>query len=110
MKEKKEKKEVKKKVLPVAKFQAGNVSATIWKRTAKSKKGQEFEAFNTEIVKNYTDESEEWHKTSNFNKEDLVKVFIVLNKSMKYLYLKGFSEDKDDEDEDEDEDENEDDE
>ena len=91
----------KKKKLPIAKFQAGNTSATVWTHKAKYK-GKSFDSFNVEIVKNYKDDEDEWQKTSNFNKQDLVKVEVVLRQAINFLYLK-VEKDKDDDDNDEDE-------
>lgn len=100
---KKTTKKTSKKNLPEKSFRAGNVSSSIWKREIKPKKGKSFIVRNVEIVKNYTDEDGKWNKTSNFNKQDLIKAEVVLRQSIDYLYTLKDEEDEETEDEDEDE-------
>lgn len=72
---------------PEQKFRAGSITATIWAKEVPSRdKKTMVTLYNTEIVKNYKD-GEEWKKTNNFNKEDLIKVSVVLNKVVEFLYL-----------------------
>ena len=79
------KKEIKNK--PVANFRAGQVTASVW-ATKKEINKKEITFFNVTIVKNYMDDEEEWKQTSSFNREDLVKVLLVTNKAIDYVYSK----------------------
>lgn len=72
---------------PVATFRAGQVTASVWaKEETINKKQVTF--YNTTIVKNYMDDKEEWNQTSSFNREDLVKVALVTQKAIEFIYLK----------------------
>jgi len=89
---KKEQTEQKKK--PEQKFRAGSVTATIWAKdieVTRDGKKTSVTVYNTEIVKNYKD-GEEWKKTNNFGKDDLVKLQVVLAKATEFLYLNEDSE------------------
>jgi hypothetical protein len=78
------KKEIKNK--PVAQFRAGQVTASIW-ATEKELNKKKVTFYNVTIVKNYMDdETEEWKQTSSFNREDLVKVALVTQKAIDYIY------------------------
>lgn len=72
---------------PAQKFRAGSVTATVWSKeiTVKDRK-EPVTVYNTEFTKNYKD-GEEWKKTNNFNRDDLIKLKVVLDKTIDFLYL-----------------------
>jgi hypothetical protein len=72
---------------PVVTFRAGVVSASVWKKTETINK-KDVDFFNVTLVKNYKDKEDEWKSTSSFNREDLVKARLVLDKAIEYIYLK----------------------
>lgn len=73
---------------PVKKFRAGNVTATIWsKEIALEGRKELVTVYNTSITKSYKD-GEEWKTTDSYNRDDLIKVHVVLQKTIEFLYLK----------------------
>ena len=71
---------------PIKTFRAGTVTASVWeKKTEVNKKEVTF--YNVSIVKNYKDDKDEWKQTNNFAREDLVKVALVTNKAIEFIYL-----------------------
>jgi hypothetical protein len=88
------KKEIKNK--PVTQFRAGQVTASIW-ATEKELNNKKVTFYNVTIVKSYMDdETEEWKQTSSFNREDLVKVALITNKAIDYIYSSKKDEDEKD--------------
>lgn len=77
-------KPVEKKQMPEKTIRYGNVSATIW--TNKLKDGTEVK--NVVIEKNYMDEKEEWHTTSQYGRNDLSKVILAAHEAQKYLFTR----------------------
>ena len=78
---------------PITQFRAGNVSASIWKKSVDiNKKSVDF--YSVTIQKVYKDKDDELQNTNTFNREDLVKVDIVVRKATEYIYLKEFDKDE----------------
>ena len=73
---------------PEKKFSTGVISATIWKNSGTSKKGEEVEFRTISLQRRYTDEKGEWKSTSSLRINDLPKASLVLNKAYEYLVLK----------------------
>jgi len=72
---------------PEQKFRAGSVTATIWGKEIKIEGRKDLvTVYNTEFAKSYKD-GEEWKKTNNYNRDDLVKLQVVLAKTLEFLYL-----------------------
>ena len=71
---------------PVVQYRAGQVTASVWSKKQLINK-KEVTFFNVTIVKNYTDDKDEWKQTSSFNREDLVKVVLVTQKAIEYVYM-----------------------
>jgi hypothetical protein len=77
---------------PLMKYKSGMMTATIWNKEVE-KDGKTYEFQNVEIVKNYPKEKDkegkviEWAKTSNYNKEDLPHVKVVLDEAIRFLFL-----------------------
>ena len=73
---------------PEKKFSTGVISATIWKNSGTSKKGEPVEFKTISLQRRYTDEKGEWNSTSSLRINDLPKASLVLNKAYEYLVLK----------------------
>ena len=73
---------------PKQKFSTGVISATIWKNSGISKKGEPVEFRTISLQRRYTDEKGEWKSTSSLRINDLPKAALVLNKAYEYLVLK----------------------
>lgn len=79
-----EKKTTTKPKLPIQKFRAGGVSATIWENT-----NQKNEVFHTvNIERSYKDKNDEWKTTSAFRISDLPRVSMVSYKAYEWILLK----------------------
>ena len=72
---------------PMMKFRSGSVTASIWQKELVNKEGEAFNSFNISIDKNYTNEKGDWHKTNNFNKQDLPKLKAVVDECFYTLFL-----------------------
>ena len=73
---------------PVQKFRCGNVSSAIFGKAMETD-GRKFTVYSANIVKNYTVEENGktvWKSTSSFNRNDLVKLQIVTNKTLDWMY------------------------
>lgn len=71
----------------VKQFRAGQITATVFEKT-ETKDGKEYSVYNVKISKGYTlDDGKTWNETNNYTKMDLVKVQIVTNKAIEFLYL-----------------------
>ena len=74
--------------LPVIKFRAGLVSATVWKNVQKDDKGEEFETFSIAVERSYKTKEDEWKTTSSFGVNDLPKIEAVVEEAYKYIVVK----------------------
>ena len=70
------------------KFNAGAISATVWKNSTKAPEGQP-QTFNTiSIDRRYKDKDGNWKSTSSMRLTDLPKVQLVASEAYKFLALK----------------------
>lgn len=76
------KEEIKK---PVQKFRSGNVSATIWDKEI-DVNNKKVTIYTVSIERSYKD-GDDWKKTNTYNKNDLIKLKVVLDKATEFLYL-----------------------
>ncbi len=72
--------------LPLKKFRAGQVTATIWENKREID-GKEEIFKTTTIEKNYKD-GEEWKTTNSFNINDLYRLQSVVNNALNNLVVK----------------------
>jgi hypothetical protein len=76
--------------LPEKKFQAGAISATVWKNHATTKEGKAAEFRSVSFQRCYKDkDSNEWKNTSSMRPMDIPKAVVVLNKAYEYIVLNG---------------------
>ncbi|MCR4335326.1 MAG: hypothetical protein NUV57_02195 [archaeon] len=68
---------------PIAKFQAGNVSVSVWENDAKE--GRHFKSVS--IQKNYKI-GEQWKSTNSLNINEIPKAILALQKAYEHLALK----------------------
>ena len=73
--------------LPVKKFKAGAISATIWENQAQNKQGEEVTYSSVSFERNYKDANGEWQKTTSLRVSDLPRAALVLNKAYEFLAL-----------------------
>jgi len=73
--------------MPIKKFSAGGITATIWKNITQ-KDGQEVTNHSVNVDKRYTDKAGEWKTTTTFNRRDIPKAQLVLAKAYEFLTLK----------------------
>jgi hypothetical protein len=72
---------------PKNKFKAGSVSITEFTNKVKLKDGKEFEVSNFVVQRSYKDKQDKWDYTNSFRKEDLIKLSVVLNETIKNSFL-----------------------
>jgi len=70
---------------PEMKYKLGAVSASIWKRTNKTKDGVEFVAYNTVVEKGIRDANGHWKNINSFDVNDLPKAAMAIIRS--YFYI-----------------------
>ncbi|MBU1199438.1 MAG: hypothetical protein KKF46_01180 [Nanoarchaeota archaeon] len=73
--------------LPVKKFRAGAISATVWENQNKSKQGEVISYKSVSFERNYKDANGQWQKTSSLRMSDLPKAALVINKAYEFLAL-----------------------
>jgi len=73
--------------LPIKKFKAGAISATIWENQSKSKQGEAITYKSVSFERNYKDANGQWQKTSSLRMSDLPKAALVINKAYEFLAL-----------------------
>ena len=73
--------------MPVKKFRAGAISATVWENQNKSKQGEVISYKSVSFERNYKDANGEWQKTSSLRMSDLPKAALVINKAYEFLAL-----------------------
>lgn len=73
---------------PEKKFSTGAISATVWKNSGVSKKGETFEFNSVTLQRRYKDKEGEWQSTNNLRLNDLPRASLVLRKAFEYLSLR----------------------
>lgn len=74
--------------LPEKKFRAGAISATVWKNTGQSAKGESVEYKTISLDRVYKDASGAWQHTTSLRLNDLPRAGVALQKAYEYLVLK----------------------
>ncbi|PIN80153.1 hypothetical protein COV11_04520 [Candidatus Woesearchaeota archaeon CG10_big_fil_rev_8_21_14_0_10_30_7] len=74
-------------VQPEKRFQAGAISATVWKNT-QQKDGKEFDFFSVSLQRSYKDQAGAWKHTTSLRSNDVPKAKLVLDKAWEFLELK----------------------
>ena len=73
---------------PEKRFDAGAVSASIWKNDTTNKKGEPV-SFNTlNLQRRYQDKDGNWQNANSLRVNDIPKAVLVLNKAYEYLTLR----------------------
>ncbi len=67
---------------PEMTIRAGTVRAAIWKNS--SDKGDEY--FTVSLSRGYKD-GDDWKETNTYNRDDLMKAKVVLDKAVEFLFL-----------------------
>ena len=73
--------------LPVKKFKAGAVSASVWKNQITRKDGNEGTISSVSLQRAYKDKDEKWQHTGSLRIMDLPKAVLLLNKAYEYLSM-----------------------
>ncbi|HLC75272.1 MAG TPA: hypothetical protein VJH88_05475 [Candidatus Nanoarchaeia archaeon] len=73
--------------MPEKKFRAGAISATVWKNTGQSAKGESVEFKTISLNRVYKDASGAWQHTTSLRLNDLPRASVALQKAYEYLVL-----------------------
>jgi len=73
---------------PVKKFQAGGISAALWKNKLKLKSGQEIETLSVTLDRRYRDDNGEWKSSSSLRANDIPKAVLVMQQAYQYMVTK----------------------
>jgi hypothetical protein len=74
---------------PVKRFQAGNISVSIWNNTGKTKEGKDFTFMTASLQRSYKDAKNEWKNESiNLRANDIGRVHLVLQEAFKEMVQK----------------------
>lgn len=71
---------------PEARFNAGNISATIWSNVRKVE-GRDVSIKTVSVQKSYKDKDGVWKQTTSFHANDLPKAKLVLEKAYEHLAM-----------------------
>lgn len=71
---------------PVQRYNAGNVSASVWSNTI-TVNGQQVSTYSITTQKSYKDRDGNWQHTTTFHVSDLPKVRLVLDLAYKYCVV-----------------------
>jgi hypothetical protein len=77
----------KEKNMPVKKFKAGAISATVWENQAQNQKGELISFKSISFDRNYKDANGEWQKTNSLRTSDIPRAVLVLSKAYEFLAL-----------------------
>jgi hypothetical protein len=78
--------------LPLKKFRAGAISATIWENQGHNDKGESVTFKNVSFERNYKDANGEWQSTNALRMSDLPRAVLVLNKAYEFMAIRAESE------------------
>ncbi len=70
---------------PEHKYKYGAISATIWKRTHKTKTGETFEKSQVSLDRSYKDASGQWQSTNTLDANDIPKAILALSRAYEYI-------------------------
>ena len=73
--------------MPVKKFRAGAISATVWENQAQNQKGEIISFKSVSFDRSYKDANGEWQKTNSLRMSDLPRAALVINKAYEFLAL-----------------------
>ena len=74
--------------LPEKKFRAGGISATVWKNTGHSAKGESVEYKTISLERAYKDAAGAWQHTTSLRFNDLPRACVALQKAYEFLVLR----------------------
>ncbi|HJX05746.1 MAG TPA: hypothetical protein VJ461_03485 [Candidatus Nanoarchaeia archaeon] len=77
----------KEKNMPVKKFKAGAISATVWENQGQNQKGEIVSFKSISFDRNYKDANGEWQKTNSLRTSDIPRAVLVLSKAYEFLAL-----------------------
>lgn len=72
---------------PEQKFQAGGISASVWKNEA-TFDGKQVATHSVTLQKRYKDKSGEWKNSNSLSERDLPNAVVVLTKAYEHLKLR----------------------
>lgn len=72
---------------PEKRFNAGALSATVWKNVRTGKDGKTFEARSISLERRYTDKQGQWHSSHALRITDLPKATLLLEEAYRYILL-----------------------
>jgi len=70
---------------PVKKFQAGGISAALWKNTRQLQDGSEIETLSVTLDRRYRDKDDNWQSSASLGMNDVPKAMLVLGKAFDYM-------------------------
>lgn len=73
--------------LPVKRFRAGAISATVWENQTVTKNGEVATFYTVSLDRSYKDESGEWQHTASYRVNDLPRAKLVLEKAYEWVAL-----------------------
>lgn len=73
--------------LPLKKFRAGPVSATIWQNNGQGKDGMPYNYSTVKLERCYKDKNGEWQNTASMRFNDLPRAALVANKAYEFLCI-----------------------
>lgn len=73
------------KTAPVFEGKIGLIQMAVWKNTHETKEGVKFDTYKTTVQKRYTTNGKDWQTTYQFDRDELPKVALLLNKAYEWI-------------------------
>jgi len=73
---------------PVKKYQAGGVTAALWKNKTRVNGGTEIETLSVSLDRRYKDKGGEWQSSASLKANDIPKAMLVLAKAYEHMVSK----------------------
>jgi hypothetical protein len=77
---------------PVKRFQAGRITASVWRNIRKLESGEDATLFSVTLDKRYRDKDGNWQGSSFLHFNEIPRAVLVLNKAYEFLTMKDRSE------------------
>ena len=77
---------------PVKRFQAGRITASVWRNVRKMDNGEDATMFSMTLDKRYRDKDGNWQGSNSLHVNEIPRAVFVLNKAYEFLIMKNRSE------------------
>jgi hypothetical protein len=73
---------------PVKRFQAGRITASVWRNLRKTETGEDAAMFSVTLDRRYRDKDGNWQGSSSLHLNEIPRAIFVLSKAYEFLAMK----------------------